>query len=51
MYGDLVVDGYARHEGEDYPITSDHRSGMERVTTERVLEKVDLAVRKYVRRA
>jgi heptosyltransferase I len=51
MYGDLVVDGYARHEGEDYPITSDHRSGMERVTIERVLEKVDLAVRKYVRRA
>jgi len=50
MYEDLVVDGYARDEGEDYPISPDHRDGMKRVTVERVLEKVDLAVRKYVRR-
>jgi len=50
MYEDLVVDGYARDESEDHPITSEHRDGMKRVTVERVLEKVDLAVRKYVGR-
>jgi heptosyltransferase I len=41
MYEDLVVDGYSR-EGR--------RGGMQGVTVERVLEKVDLAVRKHVRR-
>jgi heptosyltransferase I len=49
MYQDLIVDGYALHEKEDYPITPLHRDGMGRVTAERVLEKVDLAMRKYVR--
>jgi heptosyltransferase I len=49
MYRDLIVDGYALHEKEDYPITPLHRDGMGRVTAERVLEKVDLAMRKYVR--
>jgi len=40
MFEDLVVDGYARES---------RRDGMRRVTVERVLEKVDLAMRKYVR--
>jgi heptosyltransferase I len=47
-YEDLLVDGYAEYEGEDYPITSRYRDGMKRVTVDRVLEKVALAMRKYV---
>ncbi|HET9949430.1 MAG TPA: glycosyltransferase family 9 protein [Longimicrobiales bacterium] len=47
-FQDLVVDGYAEHEGEDYPVTRAYRDGMQRVTAERVLEKVDLAMRRYV---
>jgi heptosyltransferase I len=46
-FEDLVVDGYAEFEGEPYPITSRYRDGMKRVTIERVLEKVDLAMTKY----
>lgn len=46
-YGDLVVDGYAEYDGEDYPVTARHRDGMGRVTVDRVLEKVELAVRRY----
>ena len=49
IWEDLVVDGYARHPGEDYPITPAYRDGMKRVTVERVLDKVSLAMRKYVR--
>lgn len=45
---DLVVDGYARHPGEEYPISMEYRDGMGRVTTEAVLEKVALAVERYV---
>jgi len=47
-YMDLVVDGYARQPGEDYPITMEYRDGMTRVTPEAVLEKVDLAMSRYV---
>lgn len=47
-YLDLVVDGYARHPGEDYSITMEYRDGMIRVTPEAVLEKVDLAMSRYV---
>jgi heptosyltransferase I len=47
-FEDLVVDGYAAYEGEPYPITSRYRDGMKRVTVERVLEKVALAMTKYV---
>jgi heptosyltransferase I len=48
-YEELVVDGYARYPGEAYPISMERRGrGMERVTLEAVLEKVDLAVRRYV---
>jgi heptosyltransferase I len=48
-YTDLVVDGYARYPGEDYPLNALHRTdGMKRVTVEMVLEKAELAVRKYL---
>lgn len=46
-FEDLVVDGYAEHEGEVYPVTPRYRNGMKRVTEKRVLEKVDLAMRRY----
>ncbi len=48
-YEDLVVDGYAEYPGEDYPLTHHYRDGMKRVTVEAVLEKVDLALERYVR--
>ncbi len=47
-YYDLVVDGYSKFAGEEYPISMDHRDGMKRLTVDMVLEKVDLAVRTYV---
>jgi heptosyltransferase I len=48
-YTDLIVDGYARFPGEDYPLNALHRAdGMKRVTVEMVLEKAELAVRKYL---
>jgi heptosyltransferase I len=48
MYQDLVVDGYAEFPGEAYPVSSQLRNGMPRVTVEAVLEKVELAVGKYL---
>ncbi len=48
IWEDLVVDGYAMYPGEDYPISPVYRDGMKRVTAEQVLEKVSLAMRKYV---
>ncbi|MDH3270822.1 MAG: glycosyltransferase family 9 protein [Gemmatimonadota bacterium] len=50
-YLDLVVDGYAEHPGEEYPITADYRDGMKRIRVEDVLEKVSLAIERYVREA
>jgi len=47
-YYDLVVDGYAEFPGEEYPISMEHRDGMTRITTEMVLEKIDLAVKRYL---
>jgi heptosyltransferase I len=48
-YEDLVVDGYARHPGEEYPLNMEHRAdGMQRVTPKMVLDKVDLAMTKYL---
>ena len=43
-YQDLVVDGYARYPGEDYPIEHAYRDGMKRITVEAVLEKVERAL-------
>jgi heptosyltransferase I len=49
-YQDLVVDGYAEYEGEDYPLNAEYRSdGMQRVTAAAVLEKVKLAFERYLR--
>jgi heptosyltransferase I len=48
-YEDLVVDGYARHPGEPYHASAESRpDGMARVTVERVLERVELAHRRYL---
>lgn len=48
-YADLMVDGYARYPGEDYPFSMEYREeGMSRVTVSAVLEKVRLAMTKYL---
>lgn len=47
-FEDLVVDGYAEHPGEEYPISHAYRDGMRRVTVEAVLAKVALAMERYV---
>lgn len=48
-YGDLIVDGYARAPGEKYPISMEYRrDGMARVTVGAVLDKVQLALTKYL---
>jgi heptosyltransferase I len=48
-YQELVVDGYARYPGEPYVCSREHRrGGMERVTVAGVVEKVALAVERYV---
>lgn len=48
-YQDLVADGYARFEGEDYPVSMQYRrNGMGRVTVAMAAEKLELATRKYV---
>ena len=45
---DLVVDGYAEFPGEEYPISMANRDGMGRITKEMVMEKVELAIEKYL---
>jgi heptosyltransferase I len=48
-YTDLIADGYAHRPGEEYPLNALYRTdGMKRVTVDMVLEKADLAVRKYL---
>ncbi len=48
-YRDLVVDGYARYPGEDYPVSMERRAGgMSRITVDMVLQKFGLAAEKYV---
>ncbi len=45
MFQDLVVDGYARTPGEDYPVNRERRrGGMGRITPEMVMEKVERAL-------
>ena len=46
-FHDLVVDGYAEFPGEDYPVSMESRDGMKRITTEMVLQKVDVALQHY----
>jgi heptosyltransferase I len=49
-FGDLVVDGYARFSGEEYPVSMKHRpDGMSRITVEAVREKVGRAIERYPR--
>lgn len=48
LYQDLVADGYAEFPGEAYPIMPEYRDGMKRVTVDMVLEKVALAMERYV---
>ncbi len=48
-FRDLVVDGYAEFPGEEYPPAPEYRDGMKRVTEDMVLEKVALAMERYVR--
>lgn len=48
-YTDLLVDGYATVPGENYPLSMEYRrNGMERVTVSAVLDKVQLAMTKYL---
>jgi heptosyltransferase I len=49
-YEDLVVDGYAKSPDERYEPSMEYRDGMKRVSLDAVLEKVDLAVDRYVAR-
>ncbi|MGD8870657.1 MAG: glycosyltransferase family 9 protein [Gemmatimonadota bacterium] len=46
-FEDLVVDGYTRREGGSNRASATQWSGMQRVTPERVLEKVALALERY----
>jgi heptosyltransferase I len=46
-YHELLVDAFG-HPGEDYPVDAPNRPGrMGRITVEQVMEKVELAVRRY----
>jgi len=44
----LVVDGYADFPGEEYPVSASRRNGLRRITVDMVLEKLQVAVDKYV---
>jgi heptosyltransferase I len=47
-YEELVVDGYAHHAGEAYAPSMEYRpDGMDRVTVDGVLEKIELARKRY----
>jgi heptosyltransferase I len=47
-FDELVVDGYAAYPGEEYPISHAFRDGMKRVSVDAVLEKVSLAIDRYI---
>ena len=48
-YTDLIVDSYARTPNEDYPLSTEYREdGMQRITVDMVLQKVELAVKRYL---
>ena len=47
-FQDLVVDGYAMYPGEEYPLNRERRrGGMGRITPRMILEKVELALKRY----
>lgn len=51
-YQDLIVDGYATHRDEEYAASMEYRdNGMNRVQAHEVIEKVNYALTKYVRRS
>jgi len=50
-FEDLVVDGYAEYPGEEYAASHVYRDGMKRITPDAVLEKVEMAMTRYVRGA
>jgi len=47
-FEDLIVDGYAEYPGEDYPLMPVYRNGMSRIGVGDVMEKVALAMERYV---
>jgi heptosyltransferase I len=48
-FGELMIDAYG-DPGEDYPVSAAYREGrMERITPDQVVEKVELALRRYPR--
>jgi len=48
-FHDLMIDAYG-DPGEDYPVSAEYRPGrMERITPEQVVEKVELALKRYPR--
>jgi heptosyltransferase I len=48
-FGELMIDAYG-DSGEDYPVSAEYRTGrMERITPDQVVEKVELALRRYPR--
>lgn len=49
-FEDLIVDGYAEHLGEEYPVMPVYRDGMRRIRVDDVLGKVSLALDLYVNR-
>ncbi len=45
LFSELIVDGYARFPGENYPLSMERRpAGMARITPEMVMEKVGIAL-------
>lgn len=47
-FEDLIVDGYAEYPGEEYPLAPIYRNGMSRIGVGDVLDKVGLAMERYV---
>jgi heptosyltransferase I len=51
-FTDLVVDGYARHPGEEYALSPRHRpGGMDRVTVDAVVAAIERARERYAKGA
>lgn len=46
-YHDLIVDGYATYDGEEYPVMPEYRDGMKRIEVDHILGKVNRAMTAY----